>query len=86
MAIHSIPLLAAEKPPPMTSGIELFFAEAHNVFPGSDGEADPEDLVFKALTVLISFSVDDADRAALWPIRTFAPGSPRTAWRCRPSS
>lgn len=69
MAIDNRPLVVPEGPPAMSSGIEVYIAECHNAFEGTCVGTDPRQFDFRGATVLVSFSLDAADRLSLWSLR-----------------
>ena len=66
MALHSTPLLIPEGPQPPIEGVEVYLTESHNVLNGGVDEAPTS---YRGMTVLVSFSADEYDWRALWPIR-----------------
>ena len=68
MAIEMNSLFSAAPGLPLNGGAEVYIAEFHNVVADEGVGAEPEDIGFKALTVLVNFSSNDADRAAMAPL------------------
>src|SRR4051812_23370330 len=66
MALHSIPLLMPDGPPPLIGGVEVYLVEAHKV---SDDAVGAVAESFRGLTVLVSFAADETDRRTLWTLR-----------------
>ena len=63
MALAMRSMWVQPAPLPLNDGVEIYLAEFHNA-----DSTDAPDTRFRALVVLLSFSADTADRAALVPL------------------